>query len=138
MTRSNTLDTIAVLDEHQMNDLSNDPEKEHSISSSTTSDWKVFVHPQGSIYFSNGQIIADQDIRDPEILSGIRYSSSFLGLDAWDSEGSEKDMEVQLNVSNRGQWNLALFVNHKHCIAAHAYEKARDGAFANMDPETRQ
>ncbi|KAJ4481388.1 hypothetical protein C8J55DRAFT_427607 [Lentinula edodes] len=119
-----------------MNDLSNDPEKEHSISSSTTSDWKVFVHPQGSIYFSNGQIIADQDIRDPEILSGIQYSSSFLALDAWDSEGSEKDMEVQLNVSNRGQWNLALFVNHKHCIAAHAYEKARDGAFASMDPET--
>ncbi|KAJ4467536.1 hypothetical protein J3R30DRAFT_3307448 [Lentinula aciculospora] len=138
MTRSDTLDTIAILDEQQLNDpRTTDPDKKELSSDSLSSlDWKVFVHPQGSIYFSNGQIIADQDVRDPEILHGIQYGASLLDLDAWDLDGSDKEMEVQLNINNRKECSFTLFINHTHCIAAHAYEKARNEALGDMDPET--
>ncbi|KAJ3992815.1 hypothetical protein F5050DRAFT_1578843 [Lentinula boryana] len=137
MTRSNTFDTIAIRDEFQLNHRASDSEKEGLSSDSFEhNDWKVFVHPQGSVYFSNGQIVVDQDVRDSEVLDGIQCGASFMGLDSWDSEGSEREIEVQLNINSKGECNFALFVNHSHCIAAYAYDKARNEAVRDMDPET--
>ncbi|KAJ3827070.1 hypothetical protein F5880DRAFT_1475174 [Lentinula raphanica] len=137
MTRSDTLDTIAILEGDQLELRSNISEKEgSSTKSSSHNDWRVFVHPQGSIYFSNGQIVVDQDVRDPEVLSGIQYGASSLGIDTWNSEGPEREMEVQLNINRKGECNFALFVNHAHCVAAHTLEHAQDEAIADMDPET--
>jgi hypothetical protein len=92
----------------------------------------MFVHPQGSIYFSDGRIVVDQDIRNPRLLSVVLHSALDIGINNW-----EEDLEVQMHVGNSGDCtNFALYINHTHCIAAHEYENADSHAFSVMDPAT--
>ncbi|KAF9075979.1 hypothetical protein BDP27DRAFT_1314825 [Rhodocollybia butyracea] len=120
MMRSNTL-TDSV-----------DEYKDLDSSSLLPDGWQMFVHPQGSIYFSDGRIVVDQDIRNPGLLSVVLHSALDIGINDW-----EEDLEVQMHVGNSGDCtNFALYINHTHCIAAHKYENADSHAFSVMDPAT--
>ncbi|KIK65392.1 hypothetical protein GYMLUDRAFT_38845 [Collybiopsis luxurians FD-317 M1] len=123
MARSDTLETIAILEEQKIDELD-------KSSTSSPNEFKMFIHCDGCVYYSNGQIVVDQDIRNPELLSAILFAASDLGIDTWD----EDNMEVQLNMNKRGECNMALFINHTHCIAGHTYDDASNKAFLSMDP----
>lgn len=126
MTRSNTLDTIAVLDDPNL--------KDGRLPGNAPEDWKMFVHPQGSVYFSNGRIVVDQDIRQPEMLESIIRGALNIGVDSWPEDDN---LQVQLSVNRTGECNFALIINHTHCIAAHDYcEKVSNESFLSMDPAT--
>ncbi|KAF5393892.1 hypothetical protein D9757_000141 [Collybiopsis confluens] len=122
MSRSDTLETIAVLDEHK-----GEP------ASSLPNGFKMFVHPDGSFYFTNTRITVDQDIRDPLHLSAILLAASDLEIDSWDEE-----IEVQLNITSKGECNMALFINHAHCIAGHSYDEAGSLVISTIDPVQRK
>ncbi len=94
--------------------------------------WDMFVHPQGWVYFSNGQIVADQDIRDPNLHSRVLYGASKFNVEDW-----EEGMELQLHVSRTtGECNFSLYINHKDCIAGYELETVQSDALRGMDPET--
>lgn len=95
--------------------------------------WKLWVHPQGWVYFScpEQKVVTDQDVRTHETYDQILEASQLYPI-----SDLEEGMEVHLQVGPPGTAAFNLVINHNHCLASYELGEVKDNAVSSMDMKT--